>query len=117
MKLRIRGNSLRLRLTQGEVARLASAGVCRETMTLAAGQLNYEVRVSDAIDRAEAIFEATDIVVTLPAPAVKAWAESDDVSIAAEHGPLSILVEKDFSCLKPRDGDDDADTFPHPQAT
>ncbi len=115
MKLRIRGNSLRIRLTQGEVAALAAHGHCRETMTLAAGSLTYEVRVSGDVDRPEAIFEQSDIVVTLPADAVDAWAQSDEVTIAGEHGPLRILVEKDFACLAPREGEDDADAYPHPR--
>ncbi|MGH8167708.1 MAG: DUF7009 family protein [Woeseiaceae bacterium] len=27
---------------------------------------------------------------------------------------LSILVEKDFACLAPREGEDDSDKFPNP---
>lgn len=117
MKLRIKGNSLRVRLTQGEVSRLLAHRHCRETMVLAAGTLTYEVRVSDSIDQPEAIFERSDIVVSLPAAMVKTWAESDEVTIAGEHGPLRILVEKDFACLAPREGEDDADAYPHPLGT
>ena len=29
---------------------------------------------------------------------------------------LSILVEKDFACLAPREGEDESDMFPHPGA-
>lgn len=114
MKLRIKGNSLRVRLTQGEVATLAEHGRCLETMTLATGSLTYEVRVSDDVDQPEAIFEQSDIVVTLPAAMAREWAQSDEVTIAGEHGPLRILVEKDFACLAPREGEDDADAYPHP---
>ena len=117
MKLRIKGNSLRIRLTQGEVARLAEQRQCRETMALAAGSLNYEVRASDGIDRPEAILEQSDIVVILPAGLVDAWAHSDEITIAGEHGPLRIVVEKDFACLAPREGEDDADAYPHPLGT
>ena len=114
MKLRIRGNSLRLRLTQGDVAMLAERGRCLETMTLAIGSLTYEVRVSDDVEQPQAILVESDIIVTLPAGTVGAWAQSDEVTIAGQHGPLHILVEKDFACLVPREGEDDADAYPHP---
>jgi hypothetical protein len=29
---------------------------------------------------------------------------------------LKILVEKDFACLAPREGEDESDMFPHPKA-
>ena len=29
---------------------------------------------------------------------------------------LAILVEKDFACLAPREGEDESDMFPHPDA-
>ena len=28
---------------------------------------------------------------------------------------LKILVEKDFACLAPREGEDETDMYPHPQ--
>jgi hypothetical protein len=50
---------------------------------------------------------------------VKKWASTEQVSIAADESLdggdfLKILVEKDFACLAPRDGEDEADMFPHP---
>ena len=32
-----------------------------------------------------------------------------------EYKVRHILVEKDWSCLKPREGEDDTDAFPHPE--
>jgi len=29
---------------------------------------------------------------------------------------LALLIEKDFQCLAPRDGEQDLDTFPNPAA-
>ena len=68
MKLRIRDNSIRLRLTRAEVMQ---------------------------------------------------WAASEQVSIAADETlddgeSLKILVEKDFACLAPREGEDESDRYPHP---
>ena len=52
---------------------------------------------------------------------MRQWAESENVSIASEQllddgGQLKILVEKDFACLAPREGEDESDMFPHPDA-
>jgi hypothetical protein len=52
---------------------------------------------------------------------IKQWAESEKVSISSEQNlddgeQLRILVEKDFACLAPRDGEDESDMFPNPDA-
>jgi len=46
-------------------------------------------------------------------------AQPDEVSLQAEQPlgdgeNLKLLVEKDFRCLSPREGEDDADLFPNP---
>ena len=48
------------------------------------------------------------------------WADSEQVSIEAvqtidDGSELKILVEKDFACLTPREGEDESDLFPHPE--
>jgi hypothetical protein len=35
---------------------------------------------------------------------------------ALPDGSLRITLEKDFACLAPREGEDESDNFPHPQA-
>ena len=114
MKLRIKGDSLRLRLTRGEVERLASAGALSESMHLSGASFSYALR-SDADARdisAELI--AASLTVVLPEMLMQSWADSEQVSLRGQDGPLQILVEKDFACLQPRAGEDDSDAFPHP---
>jgi len=70
----------------------------------------------------QAHLENSSLVIRLPASQVSAWATTDEVSMLADQvlpggGKLTLLIEKDFSCLEPghhRDCDDDVDTFPHP---
>lgn len=114
MKLRIRGNSLRLRLTRTEVSQLASQGACAETMMLDNGEFRYGVVLDAIADTARAAFEDGTLSVTLDRATVQLWAAGDAVSLRGRHGPLSILVEKDFTCLQPRDDEDESDLFPHP---
>jgi hypothetical protein len=59
--------------------------------------------------------------VRLPESLVLSWAATEQVSMAGEQAldegrVLQILVEKDFACLAPREGEDESDMFPHPEA-
>lgn len=122
MKLRIRGNTLRFRLTQGEVDALAASGRVEDGTTFGPGaKLVYALALRAGIPAPVARLEGARIEVGLPEEAARAWASSDQVGIEAEQaieggGTLRLLVEKDFACLKPRTGEDDEDAFPHPEA-
>lgn len=116
MKLRIKDDSLRLRLTQAEVGELAERGKVERSMHLATGDMRYRVLATD-VGAPEADFDSGTISVRLPSDQVLDWVATDTVGIAGQHGPLSILVEKDFACLVPREGEDDTDAFPHPRAS
>jgi hypothetical protein len=123
MKLRIRGDSIRLRLTVAEVERIRSGDSVTETTHFPGATMSYSVEVAD-IDNAEARMEGSCLTVRLPRQQGIEWAGSDTVSLFAEQdlgdaGTLSLLVEKDFKCLAPgehRHEADDEGTFPHPNA-
>ncbi|MDX1499975.1 MAG: hypothetical protein R3176_08765 [Woeseiaceae bacterium] len=122
MKLRIRDNTLRLRLTQGEVAQLRDEGrVAAKTVFPGGREFGYVIESSPARVRPGADFENGTVRVRLPEAAVRDWADSDMVTIRDElaldeGGGLVLLVEKDFACLAPRPGEDESDMFPHPEA-
>ena len=122
MKLRIRDNSIRLRLERGEVDRLRDAGlVAAKTGFAGGGELGYAVASSSSNESPEAVLSGSSVTVRLPESMVLAWADSEQVSIVgeqqlAEGDTLAILVEKDFACLAPREGEDESDMFPHPDA-
>ncbi len=125
MKLRTRTNSLRLRLTQAEVTRLVAEREVRERVFVGPGEedvLTHALRASPDATRISAKLEGRTLVVTVPLADARAWAESDAVGLTAEAPAtsgrtLTILVEKDFACLKPRTGEDDSDAFPNPNET
>lgn len=122
MKLRIRDNSVRLRLERSEVDTLRDhKRVAASTQFAATTEFTYAIESDATCGSPTAEFVANTIVVRLPAAAIAEWADSEQVSIAGEQvaagdKTLSILVEKDFACLAPRDGEDESDMFPHPQA-
>ncbi|EDM74186.1 hypothetical protein PPSIR1_17550 [Plesiocystis pacifica SIR-1] len=121
MKLRIRADSLRLRLTQGEVRQLAERGRVDAACRFGPRALEYALAVG-AIDQPCARFEGDRVEVLLPAAMAQAWATSEQVGIEHEQAlpeagaSLRLLIEKDFQCLAPRAGEEDSDAFPHPGA-
>ena len=122
MKLRIRDNSIRLRLTRTEVETLRDDGMVRASTAFPGGrELRYEVESSPASIKPGAFLSNSTVTVRLPESVVQAWANTEQVSISGEvqHSngdALAILVEKDFACLAPREGEDESDMYPHPQA-
>lgn len=122
MKLRIRDNSIRLRLTRTEVETLRDDGMVRASTSFPGGrELRYEVESSPASIKPGAFLSNSTVTVRLPESVVQAWANTEQVSISGEvqHSngdELTILVEKDFACLAPREGEDESDMFPHPQS-
>lgn len=121
MKLRIRDNSVRLRLTRGEVEALRDDGLVTARTGFPGGrEFRYIVESSPASVKPGAFLSECVITVRLPETTVLAWANSEQVSIRGEQTQddeqLTILVEKDFVCLAPREGEDEADMFPHPNA-
>ena len=122
MKLRIRDNSVRMRLTRGEVETLRDNGVVSARTAFPGGrEFSYEVESSPASVNPGAFLSENTVTIRLPEATVLAWANSEQVSIIGEQQHkngevLAILVEKDFACLAPREGEDESDMFPHPAA-
>ena len=119
MKLRIRGNTIRFRLSRSELDELASRGVVRDSISFGAGvNLNYGIEVGTA-DNLAASFESQTILVALPKSLAERWVLPEEVAVRGDQPlgaseNLSILLEKDYACLAPREGEEDADSFPNP---
>lgn len=122
MKLRISGDSLRLRLSQAELARLADGGAVTETVHFGpepGARLSYELLAVEGAPELDAELDDHTIRVRVSAAAVRTLATTEAVglSVAQPIGAdrtLTILVEKDFRCLVPRPGEDMTDAFPRP---
>jgi len=122
VKLRIKDNSIRLRLTRGEVDSLRDDGVVAATTGFPGGrQLQYRIESSPASVNPAAFLSDNAVTVRLPESDVASWATSEQVSMLGEQilddgSQLKILVEKDFVCLTGREDEDESDMFPHPEA-
>ena len=115
MKLRIQGNSLRLRLNQREVAQLSDAGRVESSIEFAPGcSLSYLLESSPVAESTSTTFDGRAIRVTIPIRQMTQWVESDRVGIETPvQSGVELLIEKDFQCLH-RSADQEPDAFPRP---
>ena len=120
MKLRIKGASLRLRLTQGEMRELAEHGQVEEQVPFGGATLTYRLRRDAAAAEIEASLAGNVLQIRLPESLARTWCDTEQVTLAHTQpvtgGPLRITLEKDFACLAPRSDEDESDNFPHPGA-
>ena len=119
MKLRIMGNTLRLRLSQGEVEKLGKDGTVSDA-TVFPGEmaLTYTLE-SSPLNSMDCSLSDNTILLSIPEATVNEWVNSEMVGFNKEFdlgnsSILSILVEKDFKCLTDRPGESESDLFPNP---
>jgi hypothetical protein len=116
MKLRIRGNTIRFRLTQPEVTRLRDGASLRDSTEFApAERLTWVLEPAPAISAIEAGYRDGTVCVRLPESDVRSWADTDAVGIYGQAGVLEVTVEKDFRCLtRAGAAEEEAGAFPNP---
>ena len=121
MKLRIRGNTLRLRLSQSEVDLVGQGREVEESTSFpGGGKLQYVLRQSSSKTSVVKINEGDKscINVIVDQNKAKEWAKSEEVGLFGTEplvlGSLELLIEKDFACLNPREGIEDSDSYPNP---
>jgi len=120
MKLRIKGDSLRLRVGPEEVQRLIASGRVVETIHFAPGvQLSYALQHSAAAGSIAVTHALHEVTVIVPTSVAQAWANGDDVGLYGAvpngSGSLSLAIEKDFACLDSSHAGN-RDTYPNPKA-
>ncbi|HQF28403.1 MAG TPA: hypothetical protein PLH61_12225 [Bacteroidia bacterium] len=121
MKIRIKGNSVRIRVTKSEVARFTEEGRLEEKTEFGDSVLTYALQCSDKYENPAADFKSNLITVYIPTRVKKEWVETDQVGFnhrmdIGNDKTLFILVEKDFVCLD-HTFEDQSDNFPNPNRT
>ena len=123
MKLRIKADSLRLRLSRSEVAKLLAGDCLEETIHFTpapVAKFTYALQRETSLSRPNVQYSNNKLTILIPAERANAWGVTDQVGIAEDIGlgnlgSLSLLIEKDFACLD-RSEEDNEDTFPNPNA-
>lgn len=115
MKLRIKGNTIRIRLSETEVNLLAEGNPVIEETQFPSSKLTYKIQpsISESVDFIDEV-----VYVNLTHDEIDSWAKTDEVTISKEvaipnDNILCILVEKDFKCLTVRP-EDESELYPNP---
>lgn len=105
MKIRIKGNSIRLRLTKTDIQNLKENGIVEEKTILGTEEIfKYSLVVDDKISTISAEFQAGKITVFLSEKEADILTETDEITVEGsqnngEEKGLFLLVEKDLQCL------------------
>jgi len=118
MKIRIKGNSLRMRLSKPEVKLLAKEGYIEERTEFINGTLIYAVK-SIGGERLSADFLEGSITLYVPVHLLQQWASTNlvglDDNMPLHNGSaLYLLIEKDFKCIDADVNEDQSDYFENP---
>ena len=113
MKLRFHSGTLRLRLSQSDVARLVETGRIEETMLFPQSRgLTYAIELADGAEIV-ASFIGDRIEITVPAAVGRNWIASDQAGIENLNATPKLLIEKDYRCAH-QEGSGEMDAFPNP---
>ena len=117
MKLRVKGDTMRFRLSELEVNQLQQGNQVADKIHFPSATFTYIVQpsASTTID-----FIDNEVLLTVNREDVGKLAKSDQVSIVeviigSNGNNLSILVEKDFKCLSRR-AEDESELYPNPNS-
>lgn len=120
MKIRINGNSVRLRLKRSDVTDLAETGIVSQRISFGLHTLDYILKAEETATP-KAVFESGRIIISIPEKFAAEWPTNEIVGIEGkqdigDNDFLKILVEKDFKCLDHTD-EDQSDNYENPNRT
>ena len=121
MKIRIQGNSIRIRLSKSEVDKLANEGIVDEKTSFGNTSFAYCLKKNDSLTELFAAYENDQIRMEIPTSFLVNWPTNQVVGFDAnmrisETETLYLLVEKDFKCLD-NVTEDQSDNFDNPNKT
>lgn len=120
MKLRIHGNSIRLRLTRSEVERFARDGRIESVLNFGPApdrHLSYGLVVSPQPEPMAVKYSPDRITIFVSPALAEDWTKTERIAISdrqalSDEAHLDILVEKEFRRM--RDAEPDPDLYPNP---
>ena len=123
MKLRIKANSLRLRVSRSELARFQAGGRIEETIHFTAAPeatLTYALESALKPSPVTVRYRSREVTVILSKDRASIWGEQSEVGVYSTldmgaAGSLEVAVEKDFACFD-RSDEGNSDTFVNPLA-
>ncbi|NND34300.1 MAG: hypothetical protein HKN76_17075 [Saprospiraceae bacterium] len=118
MKLRLKENTIRIRLSIDEVNLLVVEGqVAGRTFLSAKNYLEYSLRLAKSLGLT---YLDQHLILELPRETLKDWNLNQTVGfnwkipIDESTEEIQITLEKDFKCLTIREGEDESNLYDHP---
>jgi hypothetical protein len=123
MKLRIKGNSMRLRVSRSEVARLLDGERVEETIHFSAAPdscLTYGLQSAPQPAAIRIEWKPRNVTVLISDERMRFWGRDAEVGVyeyldLGHSCSLEVTIEKDFACLD-RSDEENNDTFANPNA-
>lgn len=115
MKIRIKDNSIRLRITRSEVTELGKSGIVSCTTEFVDRPFIYEIVKTDEEELSAAFIE-NRMVMKIPQAMIEELVSTDRVGFDGQIGLVKLLVEKDFVCID-NSLEDQSDNYPNPNLT
>jgi len=118
MKIRIRGNTIRFRLTKPEVETFCSTGFLEAKIDFYPEPFSYSIQTDESLWELKAVFLNGRLTLLVPAAWIKDWVISNrtgfESSMVTGQGVhIDLLLEKDFKCLDQTVGDQ-SDQYENP---
>ena len=119
MKLRLKGNTIRLRLSKTEVDILASEGSVQEETLIGNTTFMYRLKKENTVEL-KAQLQNHELTVSIPHGFANDWPHNtvvgiDNKQVDGSMPSLYIVIEKDFKCIDNTE-EDQADNYDNPKA-
>ena len=98
MKLRIKSNSLRYRLTRTDVDTLAKEGYLEEQVNFPGNPLTYAIQLTEG-EILTSSYIHNKVTISMSHQMIAELSGTDRVGFENIDGQVQLLVEKDFVCL------------------
>ena len=112
MKLRIKHNSIRYRLTKSDVKQLTEGGYLEDGVDFGAAILKYAIEITPNPELSTAFLTNT-VTLFMPRFMIDELAMTGRIGFENNVNGLQLLVEKDFTCLD-NVAEDQTDNYPNP---
>lgn len=123
MKIRIKGNSIRIRLSRTEVSNFGKIGYIEEHTEFGGGVLlTYALSRTTEGTGLTAVCLNNKITMYMPADMAAKWVDTEEVGFSnnmeiGEGKSLFLLLEKDFKCIDSSVPEDQSDNYDNPLHT
>ncbi|RYE36965.1 MAG: hypothetical protein EOP42_01445 [Sphingobacteriaceae bacterium] len=122
MKIRIKGNSVRFRLSRPEIEKFGNDGYIEEKTEFLNNTFCYAIQKLFDGTTLDASFTGQKLTVFVPKAIMQEWVNSDVVGYShylplSEEKSLFLLIEKDYKCIDGDESEDQSDYYDNPVKT